>query len=472
LTQSNAKRRRLLVVDDEQSICRAFRLFFEARGWDVDVAASGREGTDKFQAGQPDLVFLDVRLPDDDGLQVMERLRALRQETPIIIITAYGGMHIVLQAVKGGAFDYLPKPIDLDRALELAERATETSGAASTDTASAAGSGHAEGQIIGSSKPMQEVFKRIAHVAASDGAVLILGQTGTGKELAARAIHEYGDRKSGPFIAVNCGALPDDLVETELFGCVRGAFTGADADRPGRFEAANGGTLLLDEVGELPPSAQTKLLRVLDSQTVERVGSVKPISLDVRVLAATNRDLTANVSNGKFRADLYYRLAAFQVELPPLAQRKEDILSLTSHFLEAGVPRDAPVPVLTPDAASSLLAYSWPGNVRELKNALAHAVAVAPSTRIRPQDLPAAILRSVPEPAHQADQLTEAVEHYVDHHAAEGQWYRIVIEPVERAVITRALKHCRGNQSEAAELLGLHRNTLRTKIRELGISLD
>ena len=472
MTQAKANRRRLLVVDDEESICRAFRLFFEARGWDVDVAASGREGTDKFQVGQPDAVFLDVRLPDDDGLQVMERLRALRQETPIVIITAYGGMHTVLRAVKGGAFDYLPKPIDLDRALELAERATEATTSASVASPPAAGSDHAEGQIIGSSKPMQEVFKRIAHVAQSDGAVLILGQTGTGKELVARAIHDHGNRRGGPFVPVNCGALPDDLVETELFGCVRGAFTGADADRPGRFEAANGGTLLLDEVGELPPSAQTKLLRVLDSQTVERVGSVKPIPLDVRVLAATNRDLTANVSGGKFRADLYYRLAAFQVELPPLAQRKEDILSLIRHFLEASVPSGGPTPVLTSDAASALLAYSWPGNVRELKNALAHAVAVAPSTRIRPRDLPAAIIRTVPELEQEADRLTEAVEHYVVHHAEEGQWYRIAIEPVERAVIGRALKHCRGNQSEAAELLGLHRNTLRSKIRELGISLD
>jgi len=471
MTQAKANKRRLLVVDDEESICRAFRLFFEARGWDVDTAASGGEGADKFQAGEPDVVFLDVRLPDGDGLRVMERLRALTPAAPIVIITAYGGMHTVLQAVKGGAFDYLPKPIDLDRALELAERAAEAAAHASVAPPRAADGGRAEGQIIGSSKPMQAVFKRIAHVAQSHVAVLILGQTGTGKELVARAIHEHGNRREGPFVAVNCGALPDELVESELFGCVRGAFTGADADRPGRFEVADGGTLLLDEVGELPPSAQTKLLRVLDSQTVERVGSVKAISLDVRVLAATNRDLTADVRAGKFRADLYYRLAAFQVELPPLAERKEDILSLARQFLETGAPPGGPIPVLASDAASALLAYPWPGNVRELKNALAHAVAVAPSTRIRPEDLPAAIIRDVPEPERPAGRLAEAVEHYLVNHAVDGQWHRVAIEPVERAVIKRALKHCGGNQSEAAELLGLHRNTLRTKIRELGIDL-
>lgn len=471
MTQTEAKKRRLLVVDDEESICRAFRLFFEARGWDVDTAASGSEGVEKFQAREPDVVFLDVRLPDGDGLLVMERLLALRRETPIVIITAYGGMHTVLAAVKGGAFDYLPKPIDLDHALELAERAAEATMHTSTVPPPPEDGDRPEGQIIGSSKPMQAVFKRIAHVAQSDGGVLILGQTGTGKELVARAIHEHGSRREGPFVAVNCGALPNELVESELFGCVRGAFTGADADRPGRFEAANGGTLLLDEVGDLPPSAQTKLLRVLDSQTVERVGSVKPISLDVRVLAATNRDLTADVSAGKFRADLYYRLAAFQVELPPLVERKEDILTLAREFLAAAAPADGPTPTLTPEAARTLLAYSWPGNVRELKNALAHAVAVAPSAGIRPEDLPAAMIRRVPEAERQAERLTEAVERYLVNHAEEGQWHRVAIEPVERAVIKRALKHCDGNQSEAAELLGLHRNTLRTKIRELAIDL-
>ena len=472
MMQGARDRRRLLVIDDEESICRAFRLFFEARGWGVDVAASGQEGADKFEAREPDVVFLDVRLPDDDGLRVMERLRAVRQETPIIIITAYGGMHTVLQAIQGGAFDYLPKPIDLDRALELAERAVEATAQTRARPVLPGTDSESKGiQIIGSSKAMQDVFKRVAHLARSNGAVLILGQTGTGKELVARAIHEHGGRRDGPFVAVNCGALPGELVESELFGCVRGAFTGADTDRPGRFEAANGGTLLLDEVGELPPAAQIKLLRVLDSQTVERVGSVKPISLDVRVLAATNRDLTADVRSAKFRADLYYRLAAFQVELPPLAERKEDILALARHFLNTGAAPHGEAPALTPDAAKALLAYFWPGNVRELKNAVEHAMAIAPSSSIRVEDLPPAITQGAPEPEDATDRLVETIAQYVSNHAAEGQWYRQAIEPVERAVIERALRQCGGNRSQAAELLGLHRNTLRAKIRDLGLEL-
>ncbi|MFW6158050.1 MAG: sigma-54-dependent transcriptional regulator [Planctomycetota bacterium] len=463
-------RPRILVIDDEESICRAFRRFFEARGWAVDVAATGGSGIEQARATEPDLVFLDVRLPDGDGLQIMERLRDFRPETPVIIVTAYGGMHTVLQAVRGGAFDYLPKPIDLDRALELAERAVESRAAGRPEPAPSE-TESTEGAIVGSSKAMQEVFKRVAQVAQSDGTVLILGRTGTGKELIARAIHRHGPRRDGPFVAVNCAALPGELVESELFGCVRGAFTGANADRPGRFEAADGGTLLLDEVGELPPPSQTKLLRVLDSQVVERVGSVEPIPLDVRVIAATNRDLTDDVEGGTFRPDLYYRLSALQIELPPLADRKEDILSLARHFLRASRPADAPVPVLAPEAAKALLAYSWPGNVRELKNAMEHAVTVAPSPTIRPGDLPPAVTSAVPEPDHVADQLVETVARYVSNYVPEGEWYPRAVAAVEKMVIERALRECRGNQSQAAELLGLHRNTLRAKIRELDIDV-
>jgi two-component system nitrogen regulation response regulator GlnG len=278
-------------------------------------------------------------------------------------------------------------------------------------------------------------------------------------------------RRDGAFVAVNCGALPGELVESELFGCVRGAFTGANADRPGRFEAAHGGTLLLDEVGELPPSSQAKLLRVLDAQVVERVGSVKPIPLDVRVLAATNRDLTDDVRGGKFRADLYYRVSALQIELPPLTDRREDILLLARHFLRNDSGAASQMPVLTPGAAKALLAYSWPGNVRELENAIKHATTVAPSSNIRPEDLPHAVTRATPEPERATDRLVETIGRHVSNYAAEGQWYRRAIEPVERAVTAQAPRECSGNQSQAAELLGLHRNTLRAKIRELQIDL-
>ncbi len=468
---SGDRRRHLLVIDDEEPICRAFRLFFEARNWSVTVAATGHEGLSKAAENPPDLIFLDVRLPDGNGLQFMAKLREQRPQTPVVVITAYGGMHTVLSAVQGGAFDYLPKPIDLDRALELADRATESVlHPAEAETAPASLFETGKGSIIGSSKPMQEVFKKIAHLARLDGTTLILGQTGTGKELVAQAIHQHGPRKDGPFVAVNCSALPGDLVESELFGCVQGAFTGATADRQGRFEAADRGTLLLDEVGELPTTAQAKLLRVLDSRVIERVGSTQSIPLDVRILAATNRDLTDDVRSGKFRSDLYYRISTFQIVLPPLAERKEDILSLARYFLQSNRPPDTEPPVLSSAAARTLLAYSWPGNVRELKNAMAHAAAMAPSAIIRPEDLPPSLGQELHGP--NPDQFAETLEHYLACRAPEGQWYRSLIEPVERLVIERALRECGGNQSRAAELLGLHRNTLRAKIRELGIKLQ
>jgi two-component system NtrC family response regulator len=312
---------------------------------------------------------------------------------------------------------------------------------------------------------MQEVYKRIALLAASDAAVLILGPTGTGKELVARAIHAHGGRKGKPFVAINCGALPENLVESELFGHIRGAFTGADSDRAGRFEAADGGTVLLDEVGELPAAAQVKLLRVLDTQCVERVGSAKSIQLDVRVLAATNRNLAADVRAGRFRADLYYRLAVMQIELPPLAQRAGDVLLLARHFLAMAA--TGAVPPLSAEAADALERYAWPGNVRELRNAMEHAAAVAGTRPILPADLPEPVRTGQ---APQAD--PSRLEHMLREYLAtagqgEGGLYEQVIVPSERAIIRYALERCHGNQSEAAAMLGLHRNTLRNKLAEL-----
>jgi two-component system nitrogen regulation response regulator GlnG len=458
----------ILIVDDEESICRAFQRFFEKRQWNVDVAATGEKGIDTAAADNPDLVFLDVRLPDGDGLQMMERFRELQPDLPVVIMTAYGGMDTVLEAVRGGAFDYLPKPIDLDRAFELAQRAVASHSGARPDTGSVPESD--DDDLIGSSKSMQKVFRRVAQVARSNGSVLILGQTGTGKELIARAIHRHSGRSDGPFVAVNCAAIPDNLVESELFGCVPGAFTGAEGQRTGRFEAADGGTLLLDEVGELPPPSQAKLLRVLDSQVFERVGSVEPVPVDVRILAATNSDLNEQMEANNFRADFYYRLAAHRIELPPLADRKEDILSLARHFLRTSQPTDSPDPVLTPDAAEALLAYSWPGNVREMENAMKHALTVAPTATIRPDDLPNAVT-SASSRHDLSDELAEAVTDYINNNAQHGEWHTRTVAVVEKTIIRHALRRCDGNQSQAADLLGLHRNTLRNKIRDLDIHL-
>jgi len=458
----------ILVIDDEESICTAFEKFFRRRGWGVRVAASGAGGLAEYKHRRPDVVYLDVRLPDGNGLDVLDELRTVDPDARVVIITAYGGMKTVMRSIEGKAFDYLTKPLDLDRAEELAIRALQSlrspgkGGAADWSTAGG------EGPIVGSSPAMQDVYKRTAKIAQLDSAVLILGQTGTGKELIARAIHRHGARRDGPFVPVNCGALPESLVESELFGHVRGAFTGAESDRAGRFEAADRGTLFLDEVGELPPAVQVKLLRVLDSQIIERVGSVKPIPLDVRILAATNRNLTEDVRTGHFRSDLYYRLAVMQVELPPLADRPEDIVPLAEHFLAVLTGTEKAPAVLDPSAVRALQKHNWPGNVRELKNAVEHAAAVTPSDIISPQDLPASVRGASMQDAegHAVERIAKDLVSAIPQ--TEGL-YRGAIEPVERAVIREALKRCGGNRSDAADLLGLHRNTLRKKMRQLDI---
>ncbi|MCE5326592.1 MAG: sigma-54 dependent transcriptional regulator [Planctomycetaceae bacterium] len=452
--------RTLLIIDDEESICFAFERFFSRRGWSVRVASTAAAGLAAYRKAAADVVFVDVRLSDGSGLDVLESLLKDDPAARVIVMTAYGTLETVTRAVRGKAFEYLVKPIDLDRSAELAQRALDSR---RTPPPAVAQDGPASA-MVGSSPAMQDVYKRVALVAAADGAVLILGATGTGKELVARAIHTHSRRSAGPFVAVNCGALPQPLVESELFGHVRGAFTGADADRAGRFEAADGGTLFLDEVGELPPETQVKLLRVLDCQTIERVGSVKPISLDVRVIAATNRNLEAAIAAGHFRADLYYRLAVMRIELPTLAQRGGDILPLARHFIAARAAGGASQG-LDAAAASALEAYPWPGNVRELKNAIEHAVALAGAGPILLEHLPQTLRQpsAAAAPPDMPQQYVKGV------HAQAGDLYRAAIEPIEAAVIRQALQQCSGNQSDAAQLLGLHRNTLRKKIRELGI---
>ncbi len=330
----------------------------------------------------------------------------------------------------------------------------------------------AYGDIVCASAAMQEVFKRVLQVAQVDSAILISGQTGTGKEVVARAVHDHSRRKAGPFVAVNCGALPENLVESELFGYVRGAFSGADSDKPGRFESADGGTLFLDEVGELPLAAQVKLLRFLDSQMVERLGSLRGRQVDVRIVAATNRDLTRALEEGAFRRDLYYRLAVVEIALPPLSERVDDILPLARHFLaRLDDNRDA-ARVISAQAAERLQRYPWPGNVRELRNAVEHAAAVCAGTTILPAHLPHAVQSGLPAAAA-ANDAQDLLDRYVQTlQSPGGQLYRYAVEPLEKALIRHALRETGGNQSAAAEKLGLHRNTLRAKIREFDLEQE
>ncbi len=454
--------KRMLIIDDEDSICLAFKRFFSRRGWDVATAATGKAGLDACAAHEARVVFLDVRLPDIDGLEVLDRLGQEQPDTQVIMISAYGSLETITQAVKGKAFDYLAKPIDLDRAGELAERALQAGPRAVTAPTAA----EPETRIIGRSHVMQEVYKRIGLVAQTDSSILIIGDTGTGKELVARAIHEHSSRAAEPFVAINCGALPENLVESELFGYAQGAFTGAEQARPGRFEAADGGTLFLDEVGELPLPMQVKLLRVLDDQRVERLGSHESIHLDVRILAATNRNLEKEVEAGRFRSDLFYRLNVIHVSLPPLRARREDIKPLAEHFLTQLTRGHKDL--LTDETKEILERYSWPGNVRELRNAMEHAVVVSAGQPILPQHLPASLHDPVGS-ASDSDR-PKALRHYVAAlNNVDEDLYKIALEPLERLVIEMALERCGGNQSKASEILGIHRNTLRTKIRELDI---
>lgn len=464
---------RILVIDDEQAICLAFQRFFQARGWTVQVASGVTRGRALYRENRPDVVFLDVRLGDGNGLDLLASLREEDSDACVVVITAYGSLDTANRALRSQAFDFLVKPLDLDKAAELADAAWHRRPAvagvyvdAEPDTAAAN-----PGGIVGTSPAMQALYKQIACIAMADETVLVTGETGVGKELVVRAIHEYSERRARPFLAVNCGALPEHLVESELFGHVRGAFTGAHADRPGRFECADGGTLFLDEVGELPLPAQAKLLRVLDSGVVERLGSSRPLKLAVRVITATNRNLEEEIQAGRFRADLYYRLAVLRIEVPRLAERMGDVPLLASHFLArraSGAGRFRPA--LSPEAAVVLQAYSWPGNVRELKHVIEQAAVLATGGVIRPEHLPALVREgtgAVPGRGDAADFHALVAAYLAGPGRNLENLHQTVVEVAEAEAIRFALAGCDGNQTEAAARLGIHRNTLRNRIQAL-----
>jgi DNA-binding NtrC family response regulator len=461
----------ILVIDDEDSICLAFEQFFSRRQWKVYLAATAADGLALCRQAAPDVVFLDVRLPDRSGLDLLPDLRALN--AGVVVITAYGGLQSVVRAIQGKAFDFLVKPLDLDKAYALAERILQNRRLPAAVEPAATD----DPEIVGNSEAMREVYKLIARAAASDSPVLIQGETGTGKELVARAIHRYSPLGKGPFVAVNCGAIPENLVESELFGHVRGAFTGAEGDRQGRFVSADGGTLLLDEVGELPPAAQVKLLRVLEDGLVEPVGSSKSLRVHVRILASTNRNLTDEMDKGRFRRDLYYRLAVLHIYLPPLRDRRDDIEALADHFLgqsrppaatnvdgNARRPSLAAAAALDPKVREALLHHDWPGNVRELKNALEHALAIAPDRAIVVEDLPQSVARRPGDLPPDSNWLQFYAVQFASQLPGDEHRFHHTIEQVEAALIRDALQRFQNNQVQAAQYLGIHRNTIRQKM--------
>ncbi|HSQ54225.1 MAG TPA: sigma-54 dependent transcriptional regulator, partial [Gemmata sp.] len=373
----------LLLIDDEPAIQHAIRRAFHAPQYDTATARTAAEGLERLASFPPDVLILDIHLPDADGLEAFERAKKIDARIPIILITGHGTTDLAIEAMKRGAFDYLLKPLRYDQLKEVVDRACASS-RLMTVPAIVADKGPIPDRadaLLGRCEAMQAIYKAIGRVAGTDTTVLILGESGTGKELVARAVYQHSKRASRAFLAINCGAIPENLIESELFGHEKGAFTGADRKRIGKFEQCSGGTILLDEIGEMPQIAQVKLLRVLQEQTFERVGGAETVHADIRVIAATNADLEKEVEEGRFRSDLFFRLNVFAIRLPPLRERGDDIDLLTDHYLHRFASElQRPVPVVPPETRAALRAYRWPGNVRELQSALKQAFLQASGT--------------------------------------------------------------------------------------------
>jgi two-component system, NtrC family, nitrogen regulation response regulator GlnG len=458
----------VLVVDDEQSICWGLGRLVAELGHTAATAASAEQGLQSAGAQRPDAIVLDVRLPGMDGLEAMGHFRQLVGDVPIIIMTAYGDLAIAVAAVRNGAFDYLVKPFDLKVAERAIQRAVEAA-LHPIESASPVPRDPAGEPMIGSSPVMQEVFKRIALVAASDACVQLRGESGTGKELAARAIHRHSRRAAGPFVAVNVASLSPSLAESELFGHVRGAFTGADQPRKGLLEQASGGTMFLDEVADIPMAVQVKLLRVLEYGEILPVGGDRPVQSDFRLISATHQNLWQRSGEGLFRQDLYFRLATFEIEIPPLRNRRGDIPELTEHFLDLLAAKNrCPRPAISPEALAELERRPWHGNVRELRNAVEHAIILARGGSIACEHLPPPI----PPPADAgllgeeeiAAMIRRWAELQLEGSPEAGDVYDRLLRLVEPPLLEVAMRRYGGQCAAAARPLGLHRTTLKKKL--------
>jgi len=465
---------RVLIADDEASIRFVLRETLEGEGHAVTDVASGDAALAALAEGSFDLALFDIRMPGPGGLELLDQVRAMGSDTAVVIITAQNTFDNAVDAMKRGAFDYLVKPFSTDEVIALVSKAMRTRALESEVRALRREVGQQTGdRMVGRSAGMLAVFKTIGRVAGNDVPVLIQGESGTGKELIARAIHAASPRADGAFVAVNAAAIPRDLLESELFGHERGAFTGAVESRIGRFREASGGTLFLDEIGDMPVELQAKLLRVLQSDEVTAVGGRKPEKIDVRILAATHRDLDAAVADGDFREDLLYRLRVIPIEVPALRDRADDIPPLIDHFLER---YDAELTgghhVLATETVEVLTAYDWPGNVRELENAVKRALVLAGADVLTPDDF--AFLRAGassrdPRSASLGEMVAEEAARALEE--GEDEIYRRIIDRIERPLLETVLARTSGNQIRAAGLLGINRNTLRKKLTELGIEV-
>jgi nitrogen regulation protein NR(I) len=468
---------KLLVVDDEPNLVYSIEKTFRSDTLEVLGAQTGRQAIELTRQAQPDVVILDVRLADMSGLEVFDRLRAIDPRLPVIIVTAHAATETAIEAMKRGAYEYLLKPIDVPHLRELVQRALDLSRFRHVPTVfDEAEAGDEAERIVGRSPAMQEVYKAIGRVSPSDVTVLITGESGTGKELVARALWQHGGRADKPFLAVNCAAIPETLLESELFGHEKGAFTGAERRRIGRFEQAHGGTLFLDEIGDMSAGTQAKLLRVLQEQCFERVGGEETIRTDVRLLAATNKDLEKEVAARRFRSDLFFRLNVFAIHLPPLRERQEDIPLLTDHFVRLlGRTLGRRVQGIVPEVRERLAKYDWPGNVRQLQSVLKYALIRATGEVLTLDCLPENLLQPGAElPRSRAEaRLPDVAARTAELlHAGETNLYRQLGLEIDRAILDVVLRHVKGNQVQASELLGISRTTLRAKLRDLGMAAE
>jgi two-component system nitrogen regulation response regulator GlnG len=465
----------LLVVDDEPNVLYSIESSFQSEDVTVLTAATAWQGLELIQQQRPDAVILDVRLSDMSGLETFDRIREIDPRLPVIVVTAFASTETAIEAMKRGAFEYLLKPLDLHQLRDVVGHALELSRLRHVPAVlEGEPSSESGDRIVGRSPAMQEVYKAIGRVASRDVTVLITGESGTGKELVARALYHHSVRADKPFLAINCAAIPETMLESELFGHERGAFTGAERRRIGKFEQAHEGTLLLDEIGDMSPATQAKVLRILQEQRFERLGGNETIQADVRLIASTNKDLAAEVTAGQFRSDLFYRLNVFRIHIPPLRERREDIPLLTEHFLRLfnqSLGRD--IHSITPEALHRLESDDWPGNVRQLQSVLKYALIQAPGDVLTVDCLPENLRLNAAPPAirlpSEKDSLDVGTLTRTLLSAGEPDIYRRVCTEMDRVVLDVVLSHVHGNQVQASELLGISRTTLRAKLRALGL---
>ncbi len=467
---------RILIADDEDSLRWVLEKGFRGAGYQVVAVKDGTAALAQIETGPFDLILLDVRMPGMDGLTLLKRTRELRPDAQIVIMTAHGTMETAIQAMQQGAYDYLAKPFDLDEALLLAERAMTAQRL--TQEVSSLRTGLKEvwefGALVGRHPTMQEVYKAIGRIAASDVSVLLRGESGTGKEVVARALHHYSRRAGRPFVGISAAAIPVTLLESELFGHEKGAFTDAKDRRLGKLELAHGGTVFFDEIGDMPPELQVKLLRALQERSFERVGGHELIRMDVRVLAATHRDLEGMMREGRFREDLFYRLNVVMLSLPSLRERRGDIPLLVEHML-AKYAEPLGERVIAADALDRLVGYAWPGNVRELENVIQRAMVMASTGVILPEHLPIGPVSAAAAVAGTDASLEEIIEKKM-HECVRGlrghtsaNLHGLMVGLVEKPLLRAVMRETKGNQVRAAQLLGINRNPLRKKLKEHGI---